>query len=63
MSTPVNDAFTPPSTAYPPPPNATLTAAVDAREPRHDWSKDEIRAIYNTPLMELAFQAVSGRST
>lgn len=60
FSTPVNDTFSPvPST--PPPPPATqsaLWAAVNARAPRNDWSKDEIRDIYNTPLMELAHQAV-----
>ncbi|GAM83321.1 hypothetical protein ANO11243_013080 [Dothideomycetidae sp. 11243] len=34
-----------------------LSSAVNATAPRYDWSKDEIREIYNTPLMELAHQA------
>ena len=35
-----------------------LHNAVNATTPRYDWTKDEIRQIYNTPLMELAHQAV-----
>jgi len=34
-----------------------LQNALQARGPRHNWSKDEIREIYNTPLMELAHQS------
>lgn len=34
-----------------------LHNAVNATAPRYDWTKDEIRDIYNTPLMELAHQA------
>jgi len=33
--------------------------AVTAASPRHDWTRQEISAIYNQPLMELAYQAVS----
>jgi biotin synthase len=62
FSTPVDDAFSSlPHTATPPAsPGAsrTLIDAVNARAPRHNWTRDEIREIYNTPLMELAFQAV-----
>jgi len=36
----------------------TLQEALKATTPRHDWTKDEIREIYNTPLMELAHQSV-----
>jgi biotin synthase len=63
FSTPVNDAFSPISTTPPPSPDTphTLWKAVNARTPRYDWSKDEIREIYNTPLMELAHQAVGSR--
>lgn len=62
FSTVVDDTFgriTPGSA--PPPPIATsaLENAVNAKAARFDWTKDEIREIYNTPLMELAFQAVS----
>jgi biotin synthase len=59
FSTPVNDSFAPISATPPPPPESTnaLWNAVNARAPRYDWTKDEIREIYNTPLMELAFQA------
>lgn len=36
-----------------------LQSAVNATAPRYDWTRDEIRQIYNTPLMELAHQSVS----
>ena len=65
LSTPVNDAFNPIApTSQPPPPGSTdaLRNAVHAQAPRYDWTKDEIRQIYNTPLMELAFQAVGIRT-
>ncbi|OIW28163.1 hypothetical protein CONLIGDRAFT_464768 [Coniochaeta ligniaria NRRL 30616] len=35
-----------------------LQDAVAATAPRHNWTKEEIAAIYYQPLMELAFQAV-----
>lgn len=61
FSTVVDDTFSPASA--PPPPQANkgrvLEDAVNAKAPRFDWTKDEIREIYNTPLMELAFQSVS----
>ncbi|KAF4552193.1 Biotin synthase [Elsinoe fawcettii] len=34
-----------------------LDRAINAKSPRYDWTKDEIREIYNTPLMELAHQS------
>jgi biotin synthase len=65
FSTVVDDTFSPvaPASAPPPPPpqarkGRVLEEAVNATAPRFDWTKDEIREIYNTPLMELAFQAV-----
>lgn len=60
FSTPVNDSFAPISTTPPSAPEAqgAVWRAVNARAPRHDWTKDEIRELYNTPLMELAHQAV-----
>jgi hypothetical protein len=39
-----------------------LQDAMRQTGPRHDWSKDEIREIYKTPLMELAHQAVGTRA-
>lgn len=33
--------------------------AVNATKPRNTWTKDEISEIYKTPLMELAYAAVS----
>jgi len=60
FSTPVNDSVSPTSpTIAPPPPefSNTLRNAVSADRPRYDWTRDEIREIYNTPLMELAFQS------
>ena len=60
FSTPVNDSFSPIATTPPPAPEAqgAVWRAVNARAPRYDWTKDEIRELYNTPLMELAHQAV-----
>ncbi|KAK5727280.1 biotin synthase [Elasticomyces elasticus] len=57
FSTPVHDTFS--ASAPPPPPEAgnALRDAVSAQGVRSDWTKDEIRELYNTPLMELAFQA------
>ncbi|KAK6427642.1 biotin synthase [Oleoguttula sp. CCFEE 5521] len=70
FSTVVDDAFSPVSSSgVPPTPTArqgsALKNAVNATAPRFNWSKEEIREIYNTTLMELAFQsafsfAVSG---
>ena len=37
---------------------SALQSAANARGPRQNWSRDEIRDIYNTPLMELAFTSV-----
>lgn len=64
FSTVVDDTFSPiASGSIPPPPVAqsrtTLEDAVHAKRPRYDWSKDEVREIYQTPLMELAFHSVS----
>lgn len=63
FSTVVDDTFAPisPSSAPPPPQSRkgrVLEDAVNATAPRFDWTKDEIREVYNTPLMELAFQSV-----
>ncbi|KAK5122318.1 hypothetical protein LTR85_004229 [Meristemomyces frigidus] len=61
FSTPVNDTFAVPSNVPPPPPetlsSSILRDAVYARGPRYDWTRDEIRELYNMPLMELAFQS------
>jgi biotin synthase len=39
-----------------------LQDAVAATAPRHNWTREEVAAIYYQPLMELAFQAVSSTS-
>ncbi|KFA63837.1 hypothetical protein S40285_04467 [Stachybotrys chlorohalonatus IBT 40285] len=36
-----------------------LREAVDAKAPRHNWTREEIVAIYYQPLMELSYQAAS----
>ncbi|KAK1055503.1 biotin synthase [Friedmanniomyces endolithicus] len=61
FSTPVNDTFPPSPSAPPPPPEAShvLRNAVSAQGTRYNWTRDEIRDIYNTPLMELAFQSAT----
>jgi hypothetical protein len=38
--------------------SSTLEKARNADGPRHDWSKQEIKEIYDTPLMLLALAAV-----
>ncbi|KAK7994662.1 Biotin synthase [Apiospora arundinis] len=38
-------------------PNQILRAAVAATEPRNDWTREQITAIYHEPLMELVHQA------
>ena len=42
--------------------NRVLQEAVAAERPRHDWTREEISAIYYQPLMELAYQAVDHSS-
>jgi len=37
---------------------SALQDAIQSKGPRLDWTKDEIREIYNTPLMELSHQSV-----
>src|SRR6478609_736288 len=39
-----------------------LREAVSSTQVRHDWTKDEIAAIYYQPVLELAYQAVSNSS-
>ncbi len=39
--------------------SSALQNAVDAKAPRNNWTKAEIQEIYETPLMKLAFAAVS----
>jgi biotin synthase len=41
------------------PPSSTLDDALAATGLRNTWTKDEIRNIYETPLMQLAAAAVS----
>ena len=36
-----------------------LQEAIRANGPRSDWTKKEIETIYNSPLMKLAYAAVS----
>ncbi|KAJ2897836.1 biotin synthase [Zalerion maritima] len=45
--------------SYSPASGPVLAAAVAAAAPRTTWTKDEISEIYNTPLMELVFDAAS----
>ena len=42
-----------------PSPRSTFDEAVSATRARNSWTKDEISEIYKTPLMELAYAAVS----
>lgn len=68
FSTVVDDGFTrmtAPSSGPPPPPqpSSALQDAMSSKAPRQNWTKDEIREIYNTPLMELAFSSVCPLAT
>lgn len=40
-----------------------LREATQVAQPRHDWTKEEIAAIYYQPLMELTYQSVSTLSS
>jgi biotin synthase len=39
-------------------PPSVFSNALDANAPRHNWTREEIKEIYDTPLMNLAFAAV-----
>jgi biotin synthase len=39
-----------------------LQKAMEADAPRTNWTKEEISAVYNTPLFELQYAAVSASS-
>ncbi|GAB1318046.1 biotin synthase [Madurella fahalii] len=75
MSTIVADRSLPSSVPPPPPPRPAdrartnaerserareiLRGSVAATAPRHDWTREDISAIYHYPLMELAYQAAN----
>lgn len=48
-----------PSITTPPSSSSPLEDALSATGLRNNWTKDEIRQIYETPLMKLAYAAVS----
>lgn len=50
-----------PAQSFALPPPSTFKTAIEAKNPRYNWTKNEISEIYNTPLMRLAFAAVSTR--
>ncbi|KAK5156462.1 hypothetical protein BJ546DRAFT_1060919 [Cryomyces antarcticus] len=54
-------ASIPPQTASQTPAGAdnVLQSALRATSPRNDWTKDEIREIYDTPLMDLTYQSAT----
>jgi biotin synthase len=41
------------------PPSSALEGALSATGLRNTWTKDEIRQIYETPLMKLTYASVS----
>jgi hypothetical protein len=43
-------------------PPSVFQNALDASAPRTNWTREEIREIYDTPLMQLAFAAVCLRN-
>lgn len=47
------------SAPEPTPPTGVFQQAQMAKGPRHNWSKEEIKEIYQTPLMKLTYAAVS----
>jgi biotin synthase len=42
----------------PTPQSTVFDRALEANIPRNNWTKEEIKEIYDTPLMKLAFAAV-----
>jgi biotin synthase len=44
-----------PVTVEPTPQSTVFDRALEANAPRNNWTKDEIKEIYDTPLMKLAF--------
>jgi biotin synthase len=44
--------------AGPTPQSVVFDRALEANAPRNNWTKEEIKEIYETPLMKLAFAAV-----
>ena len=40
-------------------PRSAFDGALEATAPRNNWTKEEIKELYDTPLMKLAFAAVS----
>lgn len=42
-----------------PPPLTAVAEKQRLKQTRHDWSKQEIQEIYDTPLLELVFRAAS----
>lgn len=40
------------------PTRSVFHRAIEAQTPRTNWTRDEIKELYDTPLMELAFAAV-----
>jgi biotin synthase len=47
-----------PVTVEPTPQSTVFDRALEANAPRNNWTKDEIKEIYDTPLMKLAFASV-----
>ncbi len=39
--------------------NEVIDAVADGSEPRHDWSREEIQAIYEMPLLDLVYRAAT----
>lgn len=56
---PVSSSLSPPPSPAPHAAGALLQDTVNANEPRTNWTKNEIRELFNTPLMELAFNSVA----
>jgi biotin synthase len=44
--------------AAPTPQSAVFERALEANAPRNNWTKEEIKEIYDTPLIKLAFASV-----
>jgi len=44
---------------FPTPPSSIFDDALAATGPRNTWTKEQIKEIYDTPLMKLAFASVS----
>jgi biotin synthase len=63
FGTVVDPPYQPTSDPPPAPSQSVFQNAVQAESPRNTWTKEEIAAVYNMPLIDLTYAAVRIHST